>query len=999
MGFVVRSGDEGIHSELPALEQLVKMGYEYKTSSQINHEREKTTQVLLYDRLRNAIQRINPELDSDNVNDALNQIHENLFHFNKPVSDTNEIIHAKIVGLSKSGGLEPITVKLHSENGIKIKTVKLIDFDNIDNNDFIVTNQFQLQGFKHPIFPDIVLFINGIPLVIIECKSPFLSDWLMEAVEKNFKKYRSDNKGYDRLMFYNHILIATCGNQARHGTISSDYNSFQNSRWSSAYQLTNQQILEKFGKKREQEILIAGMLNKTHLLQLLKNFVIYKTINNTKIKIIAKHQQYRATTLCMEKIKTVKDHHGGIIWHTQGSGKSFTMHWIAKLAKEYNNPPLLIITDRLQLDKQIHETFKNSGFSDPIRANTAKDLAHFIDAPKGKTLMSTIKKFEEISNTTNEQVIVLVDEAHRSQFGIDAGIMNNAIPHGIYFGFTGTPIDKKDRSVYRVFGSLIDKYGFKESKNDGATIPIKYTGRLPKLFIEGNETIDALFDRIIGAEPDMTQELKIKLKKKYVTPTKIAESPERIKKIAFDIVEHYTKNVLDDGYKAMIVASSREAAVLYKRELDRLNAPLSKIIMDQKHGECGKDGYNWDEYYLTDQEKRQIEISFIDSKNAIKILIVVDMLLVGFDAPIVRVLYLDKSLKEHALLQAIARVNRPYDEWKREGLIVDYYGITKNIQKALEVFDTEDIRGAWESDDFESPELKLYHEKVMNHLKGHDIKNIDIIRIIKAFEYTNKRDTFHQDFKKFAKVLNLQMYKKESIQYVDDFKNLSKIRQLLKNTYDKPGEHTQKYASRIQKIINDAIRSKGVSELVKPIEITFENFLAFASKIEDSQARTILIKKKAEQVIEEKRPQNPAYYEKLWQILQRLIEEEEERRKNNADYFNPELEIKIKGVYEKALSDETERKKLGFENNFEFVIYELIKKYVDNRKKSVKISKILSEKLLQQKSIIEWYNKQRVMRNIKRIIYDELESYNIPDGDIQKLTEKIKQVMISDKTD
>ena len=209
---------------------------------------------MLYDRLRNAIQRINPELDSDNVNDALNQIHENLFHFNKPVIDTNEIIRAKIIGLSKSGGLEPITVRLYNEDGLNVKTVKLFDFDNIDNNDFVVTNQFQLQGFKNPIFPDIVLFINGIPLVIIECKSPFLSDWLMESVEKNFKKYRSTNKGYDKLMFYNHILIATCGNQARHGTISSDYNSFQNSRWSSAYQLTNQQILEKFGKNREQEM-------------------------------------------------------------------------------------------------------------------------------------------------------------------------------------------------------------------------------------------------------------------------------------------------------------------------------------------------------------------------------------------------------------------------------------------------------------------------------------------------------------------------------------------------------------------------------------------------------------------------------------------------------------------------------------------------------------------------------------------------------------------------
>jgi len=995
MTFVVGTGDEIKHSELPALEQLVTMGYQYKSKTDLNKERKKTTEVLLYDRLREAIQRINPELDSDGVDDALNQIKEDSFPFTYPMMESNEKIRAKMVGLSQTGGLEPITVDQYDETGTIKKTVKLFDFENIQNNDFIVTNQFELQGFKNPIFPDIVLFVNGIPLVIIECKSPFRRNWLEDAVEKeNFKKYRSAGNGYERLMFYNHVLIATCGMEARHGTISSDVNHFKNSRWSSAYPLTLPQVEEKFGRSREQEILIAGMLEHSHLLDLLKNYVIYQTISNKRVKIVAKHQQYRAVTKCTEKIKSADNRRGGVIWHTQGSGKSFTMQWVAKQAIQYGNLPLVIITDRRQLDKQIHTTFSEVGFPNPIKADKSSDLADFIKSPKGKTLMTTIQKFEEITDSTNEKIIVLVDEAHRSQYGTGAGAMDKAMPNGIYFGFSGTPIDKKDRSTYKVFGDLIDKYGFEESKADGATIPIKYVGRLPNLFVEGDESIDDLFDRIIGTEPDMTLELKEQLKREYVTKAKIAESPQRIKKIALDIVEHFTNNVLENGYKAMIVASSREAAVLYKQELDLLKAPSSKIIMDQKLGEVGKDEKSWDKYYLTDSEKRNAEDSFKNPEDETKILIVVDMLLVGFDAPVVKVLYLDKSLKEHTLLQAIARVNRPYDEWKTEGLIIDYYGVTKNIQKALEIFDSEDIKGAWEPDDYQLTILKSHHAETMSHLKDIDKNNLE--QVIEAFEPVDKRDTFEEDFKKFSKVLNSQMYKKESTEYIQDFKDLCKIRQLLRNWYENPKTSTRKYATMIQKIIDDAIRATGVSELVKPMEITFENFLAYVSKFKSPRARTALIKNKAEQVIQENYAHNPAYYEKLWQMLQRLISEEKERRKENANYFDSEMENKVREIYEKVLSEKEERKKLGFERDIEFSIYGLIQEYKEDKDNSIKITKALSEKLIPKTEIVEWYNKPGIKRKMEEITYDVLDSFDIPEEDISKLSEKILTLLNKD---
>ena len=225
------------------------------------------------------------------------------------------------------------------------------------------------------------------------------------------------------------------------------------------------------------------------------------------------------------------------------------------------------------------------------------------------------------------------------------------------------------------------------------------------------------------------------------------------------------------------------------------------------------------------------------------------MLLVGYDIPIVKVLYLDKSIQEHSLLQAIARVNRPYDEWKTEGLIVDYYGLTKNIQKALEIFDSEDIKGAWEPDNYQLTVLKTYHAETMAHLKDLDMNNLE--QIIEAFEPVDKRDEFEEDFKKFSKVLNSQMYKKESTEYISDFKELCKIRQLLRNWYEDPKTSTRKYANMIQKIIDDAIRATGVSELVAPMEITYENFLAYVSKFQSPRARTALIKNKTKQIIHE----------------------------------------------------------------------------------------------------------------------------------------------------
>jgi len=990
MSFDVGQGDEVELSELPALEQLVTMGYEYKSQSKLNKKRKDYCQVLLYDRLEGSIRRLNPDLDEDGIHDALAQLHEESYQYTLDPVNTNEKIRAKLVELSKSGGLEPVVVTQNFGNGPEHKVVKIFDFDIPENNDFLVTNQFQLEGLKNPIFPDIVIFVNGIPLVVIECKSPAIPRPIEQAYEKNLTHYQNRGQGYEKLFFYNHCLIATCGTLARHGTIESNINYY--ARWADPYPLTKDDVKKLCnGKAREQELLIAGMLSKKNLLDHLQNFVIYETINGKRIKKLAKHQQFRAVTKSVNRLKfeeNISDK-GGVIWHTQGSGKSFSMLWFAThLMYKFANPPILIITDRKQLDKQIHETFKNCGFPTPIRAKSGKHLAELLSNPKGKTIMTIIDKFSAGTPIqTNEKIVCLVDEAHRSQYKFNAEQMRKSMPNAVFFAFTGTPIDKRDKSTYRVFGPMLDKYGFKESQADGATLPIKYEGRLPELFVEGGDTIDEIFERVFS---DLSQDMKDRLKKQYVTKGKIAEAPSRIKRIALDLVKHYTTHIEPNGYKAMIVATSRQAAVSYKQELDKLNAPSSKIIMTSSLGEIGKDGQSWDQYYLSPEQREQEAEKFKSPEDPTKILIVVDMLLVGYDVPIAQVMYLDQGLKEHNLLQAIARVNRPYDEAKSYGLIVDYSGITKELQQALEMFEEQDIEGAMEPLDDLLIELRQRHLEAISYFKNIDRNDID--QIILKFEPIDLREKFEYDFKMFSKALDAVMPEKEADPYIEDFKFLSKARQIIRTYYEGVKPSLRPYAKKIQNLIDEHIRSLHISELVNPMEITYENFLAFVKKkVKTDRARAALIKNKAIQVIQEYASNNPVYYEKLRERLEKLIQEEYERRKTNANYFtNPEL---YEQIYNEAISEEKERQKVFGDYQavpFEFSLYGELYELNKDRTKSIELAKEIFTKIKPETELVGWKEKTSSEKKMRAIIYDSLNR----DMTEEKLDEVIQRIII-----
>ncbi len=973
--FTVGKGDEVTESELPALEQLYAMGYEYMDSADLAGERRDCGTVLLYGRLEDAIRRLNPNLDEDGIKDALAQIDEDNYAHHLDIVDTNEKIRAKLVELSVSGGLNPITVTQKTDDGPIDTRVRIFDFENTQTNNFLVTNQFRLNGFEHYIIPDIVIFVNGIPLVIIECKSPATPDPILDAVErKNFAKYQQQNQGYERLFFYNHCLIATCGTLARVGTIRASVNHF--AKWTTPNPLTSEDVEKMCGRKpREQEILIAGLLSKENLLDHLQNFVLYETRNAKRIKMIAKHQQFRAVNQCIKKTSVPAGDKGGVIWHTQGSGKSFSMLWFAtQLRYKFDNPPILIVTDRRQLDKQIHDTFRKCGFPDPIKAMSGAHLSELLKYPHGKTIMTIIDKFATPTKSfTDEKVICLVDEAHRSQYKMNAAQMRIAMPNAIFFAFTGTPITKNEQShTYRVFGELLDKYGFEESQNDGSTLPIKYDGRMPRLYVEGENSIDEIFDRIFS---DLDPSLKNTLKKRYVTKTSIAEAPHRIAQIVSDLINHYTQHIEPNGYKAMLVAPSREAAVTYKKRIDEMRGPVSKIIMTSEPGEVGKDGTSWDEYHLTSEQRNIESEKFKNPDDPTKILIVVDMLLVGYDAPICQVLYLDRSIREHNLLQAIARVNRPYDDTKKYGLVVDYSGVMLDLQKALDAFDTKDVSGALTPVSELLAILCMRHAETMSLFDRVDITDKD--QVLEHFGSEHSRDLLARRFRLFSSALDSVLPGKEAEPYMDDFKAVAVAWQTVKTFYTNDTYSTHRYAKKIQKIIDKHIHSLGISILVDPTEITHENFLVTVSKHvpKNKRAQAAMIKNRAIQIIKEMMANNPAYYEKLYARLKRLICDEEARRQKNAGYFtNPEA---YEEIYNEALAEEKERKKVFgayHATQFEFSLYGRLNETL-GRDASLDLTKKIFKQIKPFTEMVDYKQNPGIEKDIKKIVYETLSSH------------------------
>jgi len=642
-----------------------KLGFEYIKPEEFATLRSLETEYIVTPLLERAIALLNPTSNESEIKNVIREVRK---------IDTNEAFLKALrdgVNLKNS-----VTGKKHD--------YKLLDFDNPENNQFVVTNQFYFEGDTENIRPDILIFVNGLPLVNIEAKSPTASEAV--SFENGIDQIKRYEKVARKLFIPNCFNIASDGLKTVYGATGAPKQYF--------LQWRDEEIEKELGG--ELEMTLASLLSKVSFLDIVQNFILFEKEKEMLVKKMARYQQLRATNKIVERVVT-KEKRQGLIWHTQGSGKTLTMYftaWKLRFNKQLANPKVFILVDRVDLDDQIFETFTNAGGKNIIRVTSRKDLEEKIQSPEKGIFITTIQKFSELGDKVenlDENVIVLSDEAHRGDEGVSGINMRNAFKKAFFFGFTGTPVDKTHTNTFRNYEGdgkrYLDYYSIQQAIDDGATIPVTYEARLSKFSIDEIK-LDEKFEEIAGELPDKQ---KTELIKKYGKKAALVKLPKRMEAVARDIVEHYKLYVAPNGFKAQVVAYDREAVATYKKLLDKL-VPAEWSAVVYSPGDPNSDADDLKAYNTSKREREQIIERFKDPKSSLKFLLVCDMLLTGFDAPIEQVMYLDKPLRDHNLLQAIARTNRVYRN-KEAGKIIDYYGITRNLYDALD-FDEDVIDSA-----------------------------------------------------------------------------------------------------------------------------------------------------------------------------------------------------------------------------------------------------------------------------------------------------------------
>lgn len=949
------------------IQQLKEMGYEHLHGPSLDAERESAREVVLKERLSQAIKRLNPWLNDTN----LNKIIRFITHIEATsLMEANEKFYSMLVNY--------ISIQQDLGKGRKNQTVKLIDFDNPHNNEFLVVDQFSISDARGTIRPDLIIFVNGLPLVVIECKSPMVA--IEEQIGKAVKQLRRYQEECEHLFYYNQFMIATSNDRAKAGTIGANVKHF--GEWKDPYPLTTPEIGDH---PTPQDILVAGMLAKANLLDLIQNFIVFEPEGGRTIKKLARYQQFRAVNKTINRIMNAKKprERGGVVWHTQGSGKSLTMLYLAvklRRIEALKNPSIVIVTDRKDLDDQITNTFRRCGFPNPQQAESVKQLKELLKQGPGSTIMTLVQKFQTDKEEEEfpvlseaENIIVMVDESHRTQYKGLAMNMRTALPNACYLGFTGTPIDKEDKSTTRTFGPYIDKYTIEQAVEDGATVPIFYEARMTHLHVEG-ETLDQLFDRKFREYDDETRE---RIKKKYANEEAIVASPQRIKQIVLDIINHYETHIQPNGFKAQIVAVTREAAVTYKEYLDELSDIESKVIISAGPDDTDR----LKKHHLSKEEEKAVIERFKKplSEDKLAILIVCDKLLTGFDAPIEQVMYLDKPLKEHNLLQAIARTNRTYEK-KDYGLIVDYFGVSRFLEKALAIFSKQDIQGALMPIDSVLPRLQSRHRAAMKFFDY--IRPEDVEACIQVLEPEDVRQQFELAFKRFAQSMDMIMPNPKAQPFVNDLKFLGKIRQLAKSRYREEGMDISDCGEKVKELIAEHLRASSVQVLHDPIDILSSKFEQKLDELKSNEAKASEMEHAIRHEIRVKIQENPVYYTSLKERLEKLIEA---RKLKQMDIV--ELVEQLRSMIEDMRNTAKKSEEHGFTRE-QYPFYQMLEKHLpEEEKETLKdLTQIVTE-IIQNESVVEWTQKEDVKREMRKKIKRQLRVAKCPD--VEGLTQQL----------
>jgi len=978
-------------------EKLQEKGWKYVNAEDLG--RESFEEPLLVNNLIDALKRINrgKGLGGEEIKNALNEL---------KLRTAGSEDAKKILNFYKFG----VLIKFEKEK--VLKHVQLFDFDELENNEFIVSRQVSYDG-KERIRTDIILYVNGIPLVSIECKNP-------TSIGQSWYNAYKQIKDYEETVpeLYKYVQIGVAAERvAKYFPIV-------------PWQKEGVKIHQwKSGKKDSIDATVE-MLSPEVLLDIIRNFLFCRVESGNETKVITRYMQYRAANKMVNRvlrnIKGEEEKKGGLIWHWQGSGKTLTMIFAAhKLyyTRELENPTIFFIVDRLELEDQFYTEFFSLDIMDAEVIGSIRDLKKFLryDNYRGKrgVFIVLVHKFRpddlkelqrEIENKSERQetimnrenVVCFIDEGHRTQYGLLAAQMNKILKNAFKFALTGTPISKRDRDTYREFSyppeePYLDRYFITESIEDGFTVKIAYQPRLEnEVHLEKDMLRKFLEVEIEEIPEEVRDEVERKVRRRLNPIVMFLENESRIEKVAEDISKHFMENV-DGRFKAMVVAASRKACIKYKKALDKyLPKEYSEVVMTY-----GRED-SWDILnYLKKLKERFKGKDVKEIKDDIvqkfkeddlpKILIVTDMLLTGFDAPILQTMYLDKPLKEHRLLQAVARVNRLYKGLKEYGMVVDYVGVLKEFHKALEMYSKKDIRGSLYSLEYIREEFNLLMDEIMAMFEGIDKKD-DRKTLLKAIEIItldeDREKEFVEKYGKLRRIFEILGSDETKLDKLDEYRWISAVYvYYMKTVLKRPSyeAYVKKYFEKSLRFIYKTTKIEKLDKELPVIEFDDNYLRNLEKKVESKEEKAVNILFTLNRVVLVHKHRNPIY-RSLIEKVEELLELWREKTKDYERIYRDGVEIL------KEMDKLTKRQKeLNFSNTEYSLLLTLEEKFGE-KDELIEDVKELSD-MLKEEMFPGWINqttaRKKVERKIRRFLRQYVKRFGINLDELDELYEKM----------
>ncbi|MSN96406.1 type I restriction endonuclease subunit R [Campylobacter sp. FMV-PI01] len=887
------------------IELFVKMGYKFISRSEnLTFRNNDKNEVIFKEILVKKLSEINSyeykdkfyKFSPKNIQKAINDL-------NISLNEGLNIANKKITNLLLYGTSQ---IENLADGSKKSFDINFIDFKNPENNDFYITEEFEILNAnqhqkKKTSRPDLVAFINGIPVMVIELKSS------LKSVDNGVRQILNEQNKDNIQNFYKFIQIAMAGNsnEAKYATTQT-----QREKYAIWKEDGLKDELRKLIDDREISVLdesVFALARKERILEFIENFIIF----DANVKKICRYQQYFGIKNTLKRVKNLENgkRKGGLIWHTQGSGKSLTMVMLSKiLIKTYKNSKIILVTDRTDLEEQLKDTFFNTGIK-PLKATSGADLINKLKSG-ASVIITLINKFnkDEKDILTDSNIFVLVDEAHRTQGGDLHDSMKSYLPNACFIGFTGTPLLKREKSSFLKFGGEIHRYTIDDAVKDGVVVPLLYESRFAKQGILDENSLNRKFYMISRNLSDDEKDL---LAKEWTKFQKIASSEQRLEIIAFDICEHFKSAVKPFGTKAMLVANSRYEAIKYHQIFEKHFNDLKTIFVIS--GNEGEENDGGDKKFITDEYKKLLlnfssEIDFLNRVKSdfisgdLDLIIVVNKLLTGFDAPPASVLYIDRPLKEHNLLQAIARVNRLY-KGKEYGLIVDYRGLLEELSSSLSAyeclsgFDEIDITGAVIDIKKELVKTKTFYthlNEIFEEAKHKD----DLESYVLVLADSEKRAKFKNNLLKFIKSFKLVMTTQKNVFSDDEIKEFKEkikfylnLREIAQIRYHEKLDFKE-YEKQMRELLDRYIgvgEIEPLGDLVDIFDIKFDNEV---KKAKNLNAKAQIISSAIAAVISEKLNSNPAFYNDISNRLNEIIKEYEEKRINEEEKLNQIINLK-----------------------------------------------------------------------------------------------------------